>query len=1043
MTGTSTLPALGAARMGRRLTAPFERGADTLALRLLPTGNPTVSTVESYDFAEHRARFNRLPEPHYVVILREDLDVATAVRVTFQDVGTAPSTVTLALPAGTLAGDSFLLPLPVSATGRVTQVTIDPVPPIRPPAPVVAVTALLGNLAKLLWVIGAERDQLRRHAARTVAQRHVGTAVGPSLDLIGNDLGVPRFPPLSYGFDTDTVALYHLDDVAGATPPVADLTAAYPGRTGHPGTLTGTVQLGQPGRYGSAMAFRTAGSSVDVASSPAFDIPARSSATVECFVRPDAGAADGPVLSRHPAPGGTGAGWVLAIGDFGRGLAANVRFTAGDGTRQVELFADVSLPTNAFSHIAGVLDGAAGRATLYVDGVARASGPLPTGFGAVTNTAPLRIGAATGGFRGTVDEVRLSSVARPNFAPALGESDEHYQRRLRLFRRWTLPTPANLTAVLNEAVGPINGLTDPLVVDDQNATLVRGTRLVHVRPATLLPGECMDATGRRRVVEPDVVGTAAQDDTFDPAFLFRFDHPDVDFTPTPGGPPADPHLMHVGVADRLTHLAALAAAEPGPPGRLLVGAGFDPRAADLRATGRAVLLGHSTVPPDRLAALAHRIGFDFVCHRSGPDAGPVYAAIAPAEHLTVELAPDDPGPTDATVGSTVDLSLRPAPPPDAFVRWLIVPGGVGRATLTPVGPAGSPQPTATLRPTAAGQLIVRADVTRGGHTVSATRLLRVGLADLASGSISADGTLGVPATNLDQADAFFHPVFLVRHDDPRADYGGVEDRHRMQAAVAENLDLLLAELERRQVTGRLVIAAAFDAGGDLSAREGRRLVLRHPNLAAGPLAAAAFAVGFAHVERSGADVVVRQPPGQLLVVRGPVGVDRSPVLEIDEGSTMDITATPNATVVKQAGLTGPAPGGDPQLSWATGTFDTGEIALDSSTQPTVRLTARAAGTAWAQASYLLGSGRVPYTFQVRLRGELNTPATKIAKDQYDLIMNILNTLHPVGVEVDTSAIRPHVIEIQGDRQQANPEFTFPKFRVRGPRPRQVKGAPRG
>jgi hypothetical protein len=327
--------------------------------------------------------------------------------------------------------------------------------------------------------------------------------------------------------------------------------------------------------------------------------------------------------------------------------------------------------------------------------------------------------------------------------------------------------------------------------------------------------------------------------------------------------------------------------------------------------------------------------------------------------------------------------------------------------------------------------------------VSATRQLRVGLADLAGGSISADGTVGAPATSVDRPDAFFHPAFLLRHDDPRVDYGGVEDRHRMQPAVAEMLDLLLAELDRRAIAGRLTVTAAFDAGGDPSARQGRRLVLRHPNLPPGPLAAAAFAIGFAHIERTGADVVVRQPPGQLLMVRGSAAADRGSILEIDEGSTMDITATPAPAAVKQAGLTGPATGGDPQLAWASGGFDTGTVTLDSSSQPTVRLAGGTAGTAWVQASYLLGSGRVPYTFQVRLRPELNTPTTVIAKDQYDLIMNILNTLHPVGVEVDTSAIRPHVIEAQGDLQQANPAFTFPKFRVRGARPRQVKGATRG
>jgi hypothetical protein len=67
----------------------------------------------------------------------------------------------------------------------------------------------------------------------------------------------------------------------------------------------------------------------------------------------------------------------------------------------------------------------------------------------------------------------------------------------------------------------------------------------------------------------------------------------------------------------------------------------------------------------------------------------------------------------------------------------------------------------------------------------------------------------------------------------------------------------------------------------------------------------------------------------------------------------------------------------------------------------------------------------------------------ITKDQHDLIMNILNVLHPVGVEVNTAAIRAHVVELQGNLSQANPDYTYPKFRVRGPLPRQARGPANG
>lgn len=1020
--------------MGARLTTPFERGADTLSLRLSLFGS-SQATVDAYDFTDHIARFDALPAPAYVLATTRDLAVDTTVVVTHAEPDEDTVDTTVVLPAGSVAGTSVVLPAPVTATARVLMLTMSPTPEDNQPQLCWTLTALLGNTAKVLWVVGAERDQLRRHAERTLAQRHLPTAVGLSLDLIGHDLGVPRFPPQPYGFDTDTVALYHLDDVPGAVPPVADLTAAYPGRGGYPGTLDGPVQLSVAGRYGQAMGFRAAGTAVRVTTNAAFDVT--DEVTIECFVRPDADA-DGPVLSRHPAPDGDGPGWVLRIGTFEADL--DVSFVISDGDTTIELIAGVSLPTDRFTHLAAVRDNR--KITLYVDGQARDFRFLFP-LGPVVNTADLLIGS---GFRGVVDEVRISSTARTGFAPALGEDDEHYRRRLTLFRRWTLPTPANLATLLNGLVGPIGGgpaEDDTLVVDDTNATLVRGTRLVHVRPVALLPGESIDAAGRRGIPEATAVGTADQEDAFDPAFLLRYDNTGADFgtppvrTLDPGEHAPDPHLVQLAVAERLDRLVTLAGAETDPPGRLLIDAAYDPRANDLRATGRAVLLDHSSVPLGRLAALAHRAGFDFVSYRAA--ARRVYAATAPGDYFAIDLDAEGAGLIDLDTGATVTLTPRPTPPPDAFLRWLVVPtSGGGRGTLTPAGNPGSQHRTASLLATAAGRLIVKVDVTRGRHTVSATRVLRIGLTDLPAGAtITADGTTGVPASTEDNA--FFHTAFLMEHTDSRVDYGG-EDAHRMQPAVAELLDALLAELARRGVGGRLTVAAAFDDDGPPAAAQGRRLVLRHSVLALGALAGAAFAVGFSHLEHAGADLVVTQAPGQLVRVLGP---DPGAVIELDEGANLSLTATPTPTDLAEAGLTGQVPGEGPRLGWSSGTFDNAAITIGSSTQPAVTLHAESAGAAWVQASYLVGGAPTPYTFQVRPRADLDTPATVITKDQHDLIMNILNVLHPVGVEVNTAAIRAHVVELQGNLAQANPDYTYPKFRVRGPLPRQARGPANG
>ena len=1032
---TPDTPVLAATRMARRLTTPFARGADTLDLRLSLLSS-SEALVEAYDFADHLARFGTAPEPSYVLTAARDLAADVTVGVRYQQAGADPVDLPpVPVPAGTLAGTSILLDVPVSPTVRILKITMVDTPQDNAPQDWWRLTALLGTSAKLLWVLGAERDQLRAHAARTLAQRHLPTAIGLSLDLIGLDLGVPRFPPLPYGFDDGTVALYHLDDT-GITSTVADVTAAYPDRTGHPGTRSGSVRIGLAGRYDRAMGFPDADATIEVPAGPAFDIGEDSDATIEFFVRLDpaadrapGGRTDGPVLSRRATPDLESPGWAFEVGRFDRGIARNIRFTVSDGdpVRTVTLYADVSLPTDSFTHVAAVLNRSSHRLSLFVDGELR-DWTFFTPFGAVASTAPLLIGAAGGGFRGLVDEVRISSVARTGFAPALGEDDDHYRRRLELFRHWTLPTPARLTALLNQVTGPIGGHRDALVVDDTNATLVRGTRLVRVRPVSLLPGQSIDAAGRRGTDEAAVVGTAAAErDTFDPAYL-RGD--------------GAGNLMQTAVRRRLDTLSALTRDEPGPDGTLRVAAGYDPAAPDLRATGRGVLIGHSTVAPGRLAALAHRAGFDFVRYVAGPSAGPVYVACAPSDYFDIESTAAASGSADPSVGDTVTLSLIPPPPADATVRWLLVPGDVGRGVLAPIGAA---QSTATLAPVAAGRLIVKAEVRRGTRTVSATRALRLGPGDLApSATIAADGTLGAPASSVDDPDAFFHRAFLAGHDDPRVDYGTVTNHHSMQPAVRELLDALLAELDRREVTGTLSVVAAYDPDGGLAEKQGRRLELRHSTLTPGALARVAFAAGFSHLENAGSTVVAVQAPGQLVMVSGPPAAEHDGIIEVDEGAEVELTVAPTVRETADAGVPGPLPGAGPELTWARGTYDTAGITLGSGTSTTRRLAAGAAGMAWVQASYLIGGAAAPYTFQVRLRPEADTDATVITKDQHDLIMNVLNTLHPVGVEAATAAVRAHVVELRGDAQQAaNPDYTYPKFRVRGRLPRQVKGPFRG
>lgn len=77
-----------------------------------------------------------------------------------------------------------------------------------------------------------------------------------------------------------------------------------------------------------------------------------------------------------------------------------------------------------------------------------------------------------------------------------------------------------------------------------------------------------------------------------------------------------------------------------------------------------MLLGHGTITQGRLAALAHRAGFDFVHFRPDEkgDGASVYAARAPGDYFAVDLTPAPAGPTDLDVGRTAPLSLRPHHP---------------------------------------------------------------------------------------------------------------------------------------------------------------------------------------------------------------------------------------------------------------------------------------------------------------------------------------------------------------------------------------------
>jgi hypothetical protein len=122
------------------------------------------------------------------------------------------------------------------------------------------------------------------------------------------------------------------------------------------------------------------------------------------------------------------------------------------------------------------------------------------------------------------------------------------------------------------------------------------------------------------------------------------------------------------------------------------------------------------------------------------------------------------------------------------------------------------------------------------------------------------------------------------------------------------------------------------------------------------------------------------------------------------------------------------------FTWVTRPLVPAAARVASPTAPASRMYADAAGRLLLRAVYSLDDHQDPYAFEVRLRPELDVPATVIRKDQYDLLMNVLNLLHPIGVEVRTRSIREHVPEVRAGQLDAFPAYTYPDFRVRGPAP---------
>ncbi|MFJ8596588.1 LamG-like jellyroll fold domain-containing protein [Streptomyces sp. NPDC093598] len=922
------LPGGALAVMRGALPEPYDRGMERMTVPLGAQEGDGTIPVPLYDFDGYERHYRRPPaSPRYLLTPREDVTAPLTVEVSFRrERGVPPEKVEVRIPAGHPADGAVTIPIPGRAaalTDRLRLVSLTPRDPLGPVTAVTwEVTALLGNLAKLLWVIGAEHETVAAHLHDVTAQRNTDTAHGASLDLLGLDLGAPRFPPRPHTVDGATLALFHLDDV----PPRDDkglpvlgaevatvVDAAAPDADARRG-VNGGAHSGRTGRFAHAFAFGPGTSAISVADDAVFELPATAPFTVEAIVRPDRAVTNGPVVTkRDPFDTPGGKGWALVIGTF-RGIDRNLRFSLSDGSTDLDLYADRDLGDGSFHHIAGALarTGTTTTAVLHLDGQEVARHVRKQPFGSLTSDAAVVLGqgrktladgtTTTLQYRGLLEEVRLSSVARGTFAPVTGEADEQYRRRLGIFHRWLLPTPDALQAAVNEVAGPIAGSADPtpFVVRERTEPVVTGGRLLRVLPRTLPVSQSLSADGTLGTPEEEAVGTAARDEPdFDPAWLLH--HRGRSGLTFADG--EDSRRMQLGVVRALNALVERLA-PTAPTLHVLKAYAPGAGATGLHGVGRAVLLTLAdapTVDAARLGALAHAAGFGWVRHTRE---GHVYAAQPRGDVFritTSETGPDQdpdagPGLPDVVEGDALTLRVEPDPSrlADAEIRWSVLRSDAGDAVFLPSEPG-------ILHTLAAGDVSVRVEVAHRGHVGSGTRRIRIGLTDtaLTAGErISGTGRSGATeAAAAGPPTSDFDPRMLhLRTDDltrpPRPVDYGTDPEHRnrmMQRVTGEALDRLLDVLARTD--GRLTVLASYvaqeagepppDPAADPDAAlhaQGRALRLRHSTLTASALAARAFAAGFDHIRvdpapPGGTETVrVAVGPGEQLTVTGPAEV---------------------------------------------------------------------------------------------------------------------------------------------------------------------------
>jgi hypothetical protein len=260
-----------------------------------------------------------------------------------------------------------------------------------------------------------------------------------------------------------------------------------------------------------------------------------------------------------------------------------------------------------------------------------------------------------------------------------------------------------------------------------------------------------------------------------------------------------------------------------------------------------------------------------------------------------------------------------------------------------------------------------------------------------------------------------NPIYLVTSNIAGVTYGANPNNKRISIPLEGPLNALAGA---PGVAAGLQVVKAFDPADAGLHRSARAILLTHSTLSPDKLGALAFQAGFGFVRRQGVQIYCSVAPGENIdIVQAgtllPLGGDLTVGTPVDLQVRFDViplSGTYNWTFNAPAGAA---------------------ASVDFVLRPKIRLTPQKPGTAALTLLYTEADPNrtLPYTLEIRLKPALDVPGVFIPKHEYDLIMNILNFFHPIGVETATGSIRQHVVEVEQDPQRAFPAYTYPDFRV--------------